>query len=273
MNFLKKVNALVLGLAVLLAVGCGEEAKKEDPTPENPVQKNCLLSKETNFQGYVTEYHYNSAGNVESIDYSDINAPGYVHHAYQMSYNADGNITEKKFFQPSDNLNDQTTLYTYNTDKLLVKRKNIMLVKNVWEDREIHEYKYNAAKQLIKESYRGSGDTTTQNYALYSYPAPDHVVVDTYFKDAAGNYILTYNTHFYFDNKNYHGSSLGYLRFPDDKASLLKRNIISYSSTDYRSGKTTTNTTAYVYNEEGYPVQIVNPATGAASTTFDYSCQ
>ena len=268
MKMLKKGNALVLGLAVLLALGCGDKEKKEDPTPVNQVQKDCLLTRETTFQGSITEYNYNSSGRLESIDFI---ANGWKHHAYEMSYNADGNISEARFLQPFTNLNDQKTIYTYNADKLLVTKTKLMLVNNVWEKREIFDYKYNAAKQLIKERYYVGLDTTTLNYSLFSYPAPGQVIVAFYTKDTSGNFSSGSKTHYYYDNKNHYASSLGYFRFPEDKGYLLKHNVIS-STTVYLNG-TNTNNTTYNYNVDGYPAQNVNPATGAVYANYEYGCQ
>src|SRR6187551_1367477 len=42
MKLIKKINALVLGLAVLLAFGCAENNRQSDP---EPVQKNCTVTK------------------------------------------------------------------------------------------------------------------------------------------------------------------------------------------------------------------------------------
>src|SRR5688572_9714666 len=64
MEFVKKVNALVLGLAVLLTVGCSSD----DPEPENintqiENQEKCLVTKATyptSGSNRVAEYFYDA---------------------------------------------------------------------------------------------------------------------------------------------------------------------------------------------------------------------
>src|SRR5690606_13468242 len=97
------------------------------------------------------------------------------------------------------------------------------------------------------------------------------LVLDFYTKDTSGNFSSGSKTHYYYDNKKHFASSLGYLRFPEDKGLLLNHNVIS-STHVYLNG-TNTNNVTYNYNADGYPVQIVNPATGTVTTNFEYNCQ
>jgi hypothetical protein len=90
MKLLKKVNALVLVMSVLLAVGCGKESKQDDPEPvlESPINNvpatvKCQLIESESIDSirsipdvYKGIYQYNSAGKIEEINRWKNNLPG-----------------------------------------------------------------------------------------------------------------------------------------------------------------------------------------------------
>ena len=271
MKMLKKVNALVLGLAVLLALGCGKDYKQDEPSPENMALKDCLLTKSTDAGGEANEYIYNSAGKVESINYIS-SSTGQKFRISEQIYNSDGNISEYKFYQ-WNNVNDQKHIYTYNADKLLASRTFVQLQNNIWTEKKADQYRYNAARQLIKKSYHSSlPDTTTDYYSLYSYPATDQVVEKFYLKDVAGNFKLRFTFHYKYDDKSFYATSLGY---SDWNPQLSKHNVISEATIDHFAGTTTTETYAYTYNADGYPVQYFNTTSGQPilHRNYEYTCQ
>ncbi|MBK0403205.1 hypothetical protein I5M27_09425 [Adhaeribacter sp. BT258] len=73
MDFLKKLNTVLLSLAVLLAVSCGKESKKEDPEPEqvqNPVRRTCQLTGQNQGGGFYNTYVSDSTGKIIRINYN-----------------------------------------------------------------------------------------------------------------------------------------------------------------------------------------------------------
>ena len=269
---MKKVNALVLGLAVLLAFGCDGGEKKEDPTPVNQVQKDCLITKEI-YNEDTAEYTYNSAGQFVSV-YSTLNSVK-KYRLNEILYNADGNIFEKRSFQPNSNSHDQKFVFSYNADKLPASITYSMLQNNVWKDMSFTYFKYNAAKQLIKKSYYTSYDTAAIFYALYSYLAPNHIIQTCYQKDNTDNYPLTYTYDLYYDNKQFYRLSLGYYALTHstfEEGLVSKHNLATVTTTDHLHGTTSTYNYGYTYNNHDYPVEYLDPSSGTYAK-YEYNCQ
>src|SRR5688572_12462100 len=111
MDLLKKVNAFVLGLAVLLAVGCGGD-EENDPAVQGPVAENfksCKLRKSK--EDTVTySYVYDNQGRVLQKNAASRNV------IYQ--YNALGKVSRSIFFyyKPDTSM---VINYEYNSDSLL----------------------------------------------------------------------------------------------------------------------------------------------------------
>src|SRR5687768_14140910 len=124
MEFLKKVNALVLGLLVLLTFGCGGDE------PEL-VKRNCIVVKRfatginafssagsttqeltLNTQGQIAEVlHRISHGNInDEITGRTVNI-----------YNGSGQLSKKEYYIYPDNKLLEFYLYEYNNDGLLAK--------------------------------------------------------------------------------------------------------------------------------------------------------
>jgi YD repeat-containing protein len=151
MDFLKKVNALVLGLAVLLAAGCGDD-EKGSPSPGNATQANCKLTKHTTSLS-ATEYIYDNAGKLVRVNHTSSVSP--ESNSYELiTYDADGNITAVKNMVHgyskvlSYNSNNQPdTIYHFNGS---VKSGFITCG-------------YNAANQLVKWSSVSAHETVSSN--------------------------------------------------------------------------------------------------------------
>jgi hypothetical protein len=257
MEFLKKVNALVLGLAVLLTVSCGvEEKKKEDPAPIEPTQETCQLTSAGS--AVLLRYAYDSKGKVDSMY---IRGSTY----FKVIYNSAGNPTEIKSFD-INNTPIALTTYSYNSNGILESRFSGPLPSDGYSNRN-YKYYYNSANQLIKQTVHWK-DTVTLEKITYSYPAPDQVISKGYSPATnGGGYPLYYTRHNYYDNMKNPTLLLGYLI--DDP--LSSHNVIRMITTEHPSNTTSTIDYTYVYNEAGFPVKRTR--NGSPNYSWTYNCQ
>lgn len=249
---LKKVNALLLGLMLILAFGCGEE----DPAPAKPIQKSCLLIKEVK-PGSTRDFFYNNAGQLVRVNFE---FP--IYNTYlKIFYNSSGNVTNIKYIDPSDSLQRE---YIYNADNL---PDTVYFVRNSKKE-TYTKYEYNSDKKLIKRSEFGVGNATASSYNAISYPGPGQSKEMLYILDNTGNPVLESTTIKTYDDKKSPYTSLG---FYYDQILVSGNNILTYASTDHSDGVTHTLTYSHNYNTEGYPVQTIAPPT--VSIDFTYNCQ
>jgi len=117
---MKKLNALVLGLAALLAFGCSSD----DPEPENKpgngaAQTGCLPLRSKHEVVYGPEdreYRYNAAGQIEKITMAKNNKPTQLE---LISYSPTGRITWiRRYNLPAKELSGKSQ-YLYNADSLV----------------------------------------------------------------------------------------------------------------------------------------------------------
>src|SRR6478752_1979452 len=94
---MKKVNALVLGLVVLLAFSCGKKEKNDDPTPANTegtvqTQKTCKVTNHHTFD-YNSDfaYLYNAAGQLINVARTSPTAS--LTFSDSIKYDSNGNIS------------------------------------------------------------------------------------------------------------------------------------------------------------------------------------
>src|SRR5687768_15087339 len=115
---LKKVNAIMLSLAVLLAFGCGED----EPEPENinnPTQEKCLITK-----AYAPGAGPNS---VIFENFYDSNKRLIRQHNYSYSYvlfeyDVTGLVVTRKYYNKADSSLARYDISEYNQNGLLTKR-------------------------------------------------------------------------------------------------------------------------------------------------------
>ena len=275
---MKKLNRIVVGLAVLLAVSCGKESKNEDPAPEvqtqnpvqNPAPKTCQLIYQS--QGSPSLYYTNdSTGKVIRITSPSPFPPDYGFYQ-ELLYNADGNIEEVKNYNGNNELNNYQ-VYTYNADKLPETITNYSVYTNgpIYQGYALFEY--NAAKQLIKKSLLGPSQSVSTNYTVYTYPAPDQSKEEIYSADASGNIRLVSTTITHYDNKK---SPYSLLNFMNQRMLISKHNDIATFQTNHTTGATHNYTRVYEYNDEDFPVKVTTTTQGnnfPSTMTWTYNCQ
>jgi hypothetical protein len=253
MKLRNKINALVLGFAVLFAAGCGEKDEhQDDPTPVKATQGTCLLTGEGNVR-----YNYNSQGKLDQMIFT-----GVIHKDF--IYNTEGKMAEIKTFDTNHNLIEWATI-AYNSNGLpqsrFTRHTPVNGVTTVWQSKSY----YNSANQLIKQTYH-LDDTVTIDLTTYSYPGADQVVRKYYNKLPAGGYQLTRTMHAYHDNMKSPDLFLGYLYGEYQHAS--EHNVVKVVDTDHRNNSTVTKNYIYVYNAEGFPVKNFED-----NRTWTYTCQ
>ncbi|MBK0403206.1 hypothetical protein I5M27_09430 [Adhaeribacter sp. BT258] len=266
---MKKVNGLILGLAVLLAFGCGgDEKKKEDPTPETLPQKNCRVIEQVNANGSKNTFVYNSDGKISRINYL-LPAPNTSYHV-EISYNTAGNIAEEKTIKDKNEY-ESGNLYSYNADNLPDKIKNYLVMNGDPVVNGFREYKYNASKQVIKINYFSVPDTVLNFYKVYSYSSPNLVVEKQYQRDASGSFYLAQTVTTQYDNNKHPYLALGYYYYPR----LVSANNVLKKNFEYRTGTMSEVAFTYVYNSQGYPVQqtTVENRSSGSTNTWTYDCQ
>ncbi len=280
MKLMKKLNAAVLSLALLLAVSCGKETKHEDPAPEvitqqpqpqvqNPVQKTCRLVGQS--QGSYINYVNDASGKVIRINASSPFPPDYGFYQ-ELIYNADGNIEEVKSYTGNNVLTGYHT-YTYNANRLPETVSNYEVFTNGTIYRGYTQFEYNAGMQLIKKSMFGPGQTVSSSYSLYTYPAPDQSKEEDYYADASGNIRLVTTTIMHYDNKR---SPYTLLNFMNERMLVSKHNDIATFQTNHNNNTTNNYTSTYEYNEEDYPVKRTITTQGSnfpSTMTWAYVCQ
>ena len=134
-----------------------------------------------------------------------------------------------------------------------------------------HEYKYNAAKQVIKINYFSVPDTVPNFYKVYSYPSPNLVVEKQYQNNGSGSFYLAQTVTTLYDDKKHPYLALGYYYYP----SLVSANNVLKKNFEYRTGSSSEVAFTYVYNAEGYPVQQTTVQNGSqgSSNYYTYNCQ
>ncbi|MFC5271115.1 hypothetical protein [Adhaeribacter terreus] len=276
---MKKVNALVLGLAVLLAFGCGGD----EPEPVNPDSNNnpdnsntvkCLITRRIHDSPtvYTTTYELNAQNKVlKSTSYTNGS------YRYESVYEYDNLGRKIKAERKDGNFIIEYFTFEYNAAGQLEKRTNFYrgsstspLTLNGW-----YFYEYDTSNRLIKWSDFASGSPNApMAFRNYAYPAANKIT--------EALYIIKSGTPTWQDSIEYildghkrpltTGSSL-------DKMELLtNQNILSEKQT-YDNGPGTTiniENYTYQYNADGFPTQVMRSFNGSPSVLhadYTYNCQ
>ena len=262
---MKKVNALVLGLAVLLAFGCEKDEKKEDPTPEGQTPKSCQLTKIVSPET-TSDFIYNNAGKIIRINEIQQDSTNNSH--LEITYNAAGNIAEVKHF------NNKSTPYLHETYSYNAQNLPDTIYSMVSSQAGTYKtYEYNAAGQLIKWSYFVRSQTIPSNYTEITYPAANQTKEIIYSRDALGNVVLNTTYENQYDNKKVPNALFNALFKP----AISSNNLLSSKITNHQQGTTLIYTYSYTYNAADYPMQqsvtYSQFSLPPAVSSYTYNCQ
>src|SRR5688572_8159048 len=182
MEFLKKVNALVLGLAVLLAVSCGKEEVadpvSQDPNIVNPECKITEWKQHYDSAALSSIHHYDGQGRVSEIVTTMGNS---IRSHIKFEYNTAGKISKASWLD--NNVVQDYILYDYSADGLRIKESTYY--KSVptapFSLFVMFTNEYNGAKKLIKRNRFENYDLTTPiTFWTFTYQLPNKVITDTY---------------------------------------------------------------------------------------------
>ena len=269
MEFLKKVNALVLGLVVLLTFGCGgdePEPDKDEPSSQENF-KYCKL-KTTEYGTSQNNFIYNSQGKIDQI----VNNRGDIE---KYEYNALGKVSGIYVLRSGGDTIMVTT-YEYNADSLVSKyiskgRNNTSQPLKIFL---IHSFLYDPQKKVIsKFEHNIFQPSLIWAKHDYIYMSNNNLQIKTYGLDQVSNsWEFRSETECAFDNhKVPRGENYIFL-------STFPHNIISTTWTNFTNGvpgPTTSETISYTYNAAGYPTESIStrPGDSHVVTKYTYDCQ
>lgn len=270
---MKKVNALVLGLAVLLAFGCGgDEKKKEDPTPDNQVAviKTCSIAKYHTFN-YNSDYtyFYNTAGEV--INVVRTSPTSWLNYSDSVHYDTKGNISRiSRYEAGTGNLSEYTDFH-YNTNNNVTERRRFLQTPpgGPIQAGDFTLFSYDGAGRLIKSSDYNTIQPNPFSETDYFYNADGSIRSEKYSVAIDQREVTEYT----FDgNKNPWSEK----KYNPNYWVSFKHNPIKIITTTYYGGvlRSTQNTHfSYTYNPNGYPTEMIGNNNPGYKETWTYNCQ
>ncbi len=270
---LKKVNALILGLATLLALGCGGDEPEPQPDntvvpPQTQVFKNCRLKKSIGVGSGTTEFFYNNQGQL--ILAKNGNSPG-----ISYDYNNLGKISRANNLAVN-NVPYSFQDYEYNTDSLLVKitYSRQTNVPGQFEAFGSNTFTYDANKRVVStENYDLSKPGVVQTRSDFTYSAANKVKRSNYKLNIYTN-IMELDSEFEITYDNQKTPNHGY----ELSNTIMKHNQISMTGVNYQNGvvfQQVSSTTSYTFNASGYPIESIRSEVGKSNTvtSYEYECQ
>lgn len=263
---MKKVNALVLGLAVLLALGC----EKEEPSaPVNAgtdpeTYTRCQLTSDR-VDTLTSRYTYNAQGKVVE--------KAYAYGKEKYEYNALGKISRLiRFHSQADT--SEVDVFEYNSDSLLVKvtQRSGATPAGVIYKWAITTIAYDAQNRVASQfSHDVNQPGTIFRKVEYTYAGANKVESKAWELNRVDNTWQLHNEAVLVcDNqKTPHGKNSPY-------NSLTGHNELSYAVTFYLPyNYSHSRTTTYTYNAAGYPTSSTSVTDGqyTSISTFNYNCQ
>ncbi len=276
MELVKKVKVVVLGLVVLLAIGCGKEDDTVKVKEPEVVSPKCQLTEWQIHDGggsiYKFAYNYDGQGNLIKKDEFWINASlgtnalrGHI----DFEYNADNQVSKMSWFF----YNDLWEYYTYQYNAAgKVERQNNFTNRTAsgpvlanW-----YIYDYDANQKLIKQSLFGAGSTTPSQYWEFTYPAANKVI-SKWFEVPPSGPKLSGTEEYTFDNQP-RAPRFGKMLQLED---MLSEHNLVLKTANYGSQTNTWNY-LYRYNSDGFPVSKRTSSSGRPAVLEDsitYICQ
>ena len=262
---LKKVNALILSVAVLLAVGCGKEddSDKVQPAPEGNF-KSCRI-KTSKQDTTTTNYFYDSQGRMIQTQ----SGGGY---SEKFIYNSLGKVSTYINMRSAIDTN-QVRVYEYDPDSLLIKITSRSGVHPTWGNYEITYVTtlvYNSQKQVITmfTDLKNGPDIKRS----YTYLPNNKLKIESFEQGNQNAWILNAETEMTFDNK----------KRPWDKndvySSVVDHNEVATTSKFYNNGTLAyshSRITTHTYNSAGYPTESISVTDGQWTSVdkYEYDCQ
>ncbi len=265
---MKKVNALFLGLTILLAAACGKEDKPDDPAPDisNPAQPVCLLTQlysqnSNGTRNNISENFYDSNRRLTRQNY-------YSNDYLLYEYDASGLTVTSKTFRKTDSTLTSYAVTEYHASGLLKKRTTYGKTGASTTIAETGStfYDYNAGGELLKKSLYLPANKNHATWITNYTHLPNGVLKEEVYKNSNNNMVLDYTSIWTFDNKKAPATSEFY-KNGFNKANNVIHNVDRFAgSTD-----SIVYNYSYQYNAEGYPTQLTAVVTGANGSANSYT--
>ncbi|MBK0403207.1 hypothetical protein I5M27_09435 [Adhaeribacter sp. BT258] len=270
MDFLKKVNASVLGLVVLLAFGCGGDEPEPDNTqnPDEQIFKSCRVKKMTYNGSTEFNHTYNSQGHLVATYVA-----GSLTETYE--YNNLGKVSRHIILRSGTDTSAINT-FKYNADSLVTKviSKYRLNPTDSFSISNILNIVYDSQKRRIRDSTQTFGQVNAYDTkSNYTYLTGNKVRITGFIYNTQTNsWDLSSENETTYDNQkrpNYNYNGI----FGD----VLNHNVVSIARTEYSAGVVTSasiNTMTHTYNASGYPIEsIYNTGQGVSVFKYEYDCQ
>ncbi len=285
---MKKINVLVLGLAILMTVSCGKE--KEVQPQNNPgsvtTSKACLPVKYEFNEVYgpaVWEFEYNANSQVSGATYRKVNGSGGMKDV--IFYSKTGKITMiKRYIMPAKELSDMSR-FLYNADSLVGKEIWYKLATPGDSASLVpaseQNFVYDTAKRLVRVNHSPYQSSLINSYNLYNYSQQNSFTHEQY----GGNPIMISwrDVIHFIPNSKAPGSDLVYFNLPPlniRPSGIIKFGLLpaTLEETQFFQGAQVAQKTfsySYVYNAEGYPTEqtISFPGQQPMTNYWTYNCQ
>jgi hypothetical protein len=270
MDFLKKVNALVLGLAVLLAVGCGGDEPEPDPqnNPGNEKEVLTQIIKQQAGQNTKQTFEYNSEYKIAKVVNEFQDATGTFSSYSLIDYNSAGKIKKVTTYDTNNQAYAYKT-YDYNN------AGQVNSIENYFKDftsgaialQQKVTYEYDSIDHLKTQRFFNNQNTLTQYYTF------SNLISGSTYKDeyvmVNGNAELRRTLEYTFDNNMGINQLLGVLY---DEDLISSHNINTMRIIPHPSNPVKYYYYSYTYNATGYPTEqiIKNYPNQDMKTTFVY---
>jgi uncharacterized protein YcfL len=203
MELMKKVNGLILSLAVLLAVGCGSDDPKPDPDKTTiPANQGCIITAAEVLEfGNSTKAVFEFDSQRRFIRINNL-TNGVLQNAYKLvDYDNAGRIS--RITEKGSSNHDDYHLYTYNAAGLVTRDDHYDVDSGQATLSSYLLYTYDSNNKLIrKDGYDIEQTTFLAAYSLFTYPAANTARQEKYHLEIKGaplKHIATIN--YAFDNK------------------------------------------------------------------------
>jgi hypothetical protein len=271
MKLMKKVNALVLGLAVLLAIRCGKQNKQDDPDPINSQRQQCIITSivETRFNSpNTTAFYYNPQRVL--MGYNNGDRYSSTKDSVSLLYDSAGELD--KVIEYENGIVKGYITYDFNSAGLLNKASTFhgtfgsgtaaLVMYNTFE--------YNSANKLIKiNSFNGQHQAFV--YSKYIYPSATSVRNEIY--QIANNDTLPLGQirEYTFDNNKSFQNLLG----PAYRVGQISENNPLTLKITYPGIDTANYSYSYTFNSYGFPISETAYFNGnqSSNTIYNYDCQ
>jgi YD repeat-containing protein len=271
MEMLKKVNAIVLGLAILLAVGCGKE--KDVPTPgmANLAGLPCRMLQDSSTDGtVVNNYFYNEEGKLLRINRNHYGQPLFE----TLKYDNAGKLIQSNVYYQDSTLQQYYT-HHYNASGQLIRQDWFLAAAGGTSiPNGTMTFTYDANGNITERSTLATNQSVDHKY-VYTH-RPDGSILEKEYNAFLTSGVLQFCgiTEYKFDTKQ---NAYPWFGTGQHIHIVTPHNVVSMKQYDttYTRPKVEY-LISYQYNAQDYPVSWVSTnvyENRVYTGTYDYNCR